>query len=319
MLATQQVATKILSVLDDIRQNLNQETPSKYPYAEWERKRIRVKERMKNLPDYVNIAAKSIHIDYQTGRPKKLDLTTRTMLFLFARLMNKSNRDIEDILVLFQPIFGVQVNYKYIERLYSDLEVKLVLHNLFLLLLKDEPISGELSGDGTGYSLSICNHYSQLPRKSGRKFRFVFRIIDLDTGMYVGLGYSHKSEMKAFNQAMKMLKKLGIPIDSISLDRYYSSRKVLRMFDERTAVYVIPKKNIAHFGKEWTTIIRRMQNDPYRYLKRYNLRNLSEAAFSADKQRFGWRVHQRREDRRELALFTIGLLHNIFITRIRPG
>ncbi|RLJ01010.1 MAG: hypothetical protein DRP06_00430 [Candidatus Aenigmatarchaeota archaeon] len=66
------------------------------------------------------------------------------MLFLFARLMNKSNRDVEDILELFEPFFGISVSYKTIERLYSDEEVKLVLHNLFILLLKDENLSGDI-------------------------------------------------------------------------------------------------------------------------------------------------------------------------------
>ena len=49
-----------------------------------------------------------------------------------------------------QAVFGVDVSYKYIERLYSDPEVKLALHNLFVLLLKDEGTSGDLAGDGTG-------------------------------------------------------------------------------------------------------------------------------------------------------------------------
>jgi transposase len=47
---------------------------------------------------------------------------------------------------------------KYIERLYIDLEVKLALHNLFVLLLKEEGTSGDLAGDGTGYSVSVENH-----------------------------------------------------------------------------------------------------------------------------------------------------------------
>jgi len=48
---------------------------------------------------------------------------------------------VEDALGCFQPLFGVDVSYKYIERLYSDPEVKLALHNLFVLLLKDEGAS----------------------------------------------------------------------------------------------------------------------------------------------------------------------------------
>jgi len=55
---------------------------------------------------------------------------------------------------------------------------------------------------------------------------------------------------------------------------------------------------------------------PYRFLKRYFKKNLSEAGFSSGKRRFGWVVRQKREDRREMALFAIGLLHNIFAVRV---
>jgi len=112
-------------------------------------------------------------------------------------------------------------------------------------------------------------------------------MIDIETGMYVGFGYSKKSEMEAFNKAMQMLEKFGIVIDSISLDKYYSSRKVLKLFDKRVVVYVIPKKNIAKLGFEWIRIIRRIMKSPKEFLKRYFMRNLSEAGFSADKRRFG--------------------------------
>jgi len=39
--------------------------------------------------------------------------------------------------------------------------------------------------------------------------------------MYVGLGYSNKSEKDAFNKGMKMLKEMAVKINSISLDKYY--------------------------------------------------------------------------------------------------
>ncbi len=108
----------------------------------------------------------------KVGRPKEVDLEKRLMLFLFARLMNKSNRDVEELLELFEPLFGFKVSYKTIERLYSDEEVRIVLHNLFVLLLKDEGISGEFSGDGTGYSLTVTKHYRSNPKKKGRDFRY---------------------------------------------------------------------------------------------------------------------------------------------------
>jgi transposase len=45
---------------------------------------------------------------------------------------------------------------------------------------------------------------------------------------------------------------------------------------------------------------------------------VSEAGFSADKRRFGWMIRQKRDDRREMAMFSIALLHNFFTTRVVP-
>jgi transposase len=313
-------AQEIIQVLDGIKEACFKQGVEdyRYPFAEWERKREQVKQRLRNLPDYIEQAADIITFKRpMAGQPKKLNVVKRTTLFLFTRLMCKSNRDVEDLLVLCKPLFGFQVSYKYVERLYSDLEVKFVLHNLFILLLKDEGVSGDLSGDGTGYSLSVTKHYRTDDSKKG--YVYVFRVIDIDTGFYVACGYSTVSEMDAFQKAMQMLTEFGIPIDSMSLDKYYSSRKVIRLFDDETMLYLIPKKNLATVGADWAPILRRMKEDPYLFLKGYYLRNLSESGFSADKRRFGGVVRQKREDRREMALFSIAFLHNIFTVRIRPG
>lgn len=238
------------------------------------------------------------------------------MLFLFIVLIRSSNRYCESSLEFFQPFLKFRVNYKYIERLYSDELVKLVLHNVFFSLIQLEGISGKFSGDGTGYSLTITKHYRTNPKKKAKDYRYAFRLIDLETGMYVGVGYSTKSEMDAFTKAMKMVSHFGIHIDSIALDKYYSSRKVLKLFNRRTSVYVIPKKNISKIGFKWVKIFKKIAEDPVEYLKNYFQRNLSEAAFSADKGRSGWVIRQKREDRQEMAMFSVALLHNIFAVRV---
>jgi len=320
MKITEKMAQELVEVLEEVKEECFSEEKDTYPYAEWEQKRERVKQRLRELPKYVDQAAEKIRfVKPRAGQRKKIDVRKRTMLFLFARLMNKSNRDMEDILVLFEPLFGVKVSYKSIERLYSDPEVKTVLHNLFILLLRDEGVSGDFSGDGTGYSLSVTKHYRTDVSKKGRGYLYVFRVIDIDTGFYVAVGYSNISEMEAFHKAMTMLAELGISVDSMALDKYYSSRKVIKLFGKETALYLIPKKNIARVGLEWSRILKRILEDPYLFLKGYFLRNLSESGFSADKRRFGGLVRQKREDRREMALFSIAFLHNIFTVRIRPG
>jgi len=107
--------------------------------------------------------------------------------------------------------------------------------------------------------------------------------------------------------------------NSFSIDKFYSSRKVIRTFDKEVSLFLITKKNISTIGLEWKWIITRMKEDPYLFLKNYTLRNLSESGFSDDKRRFGGLIRQKREDRREMALFSITLLHNIFNVRVRPG
>ena len=320
MRITEKIAQEIVELLEDIKREMFDETGSKYPYAEWEKKRETVKQRLKNLPDYVEKAAGRISFEKQKrGRPKKVGIVRRTLLFLFARLMDKSNRDVEDLLGMFEPLFGVAVSYKYIERLYSDELVKTVLYNLFVILLDERGVSGDFSGDGTGYSVTVSRHYRSNPGKQGCGFLYVFRVIDVDTGLYVAFGYSNRSEMGAFSKAMKMLETMGVSVDSMSLDKYFSSRKVLRLFGKKTALFLIPKRNIVNFGVEWTRILKQMVSDPYLFLRCYYLRNLSETGFSADKRRFGGVIRQRREDRREMACFSIAVLHNIFTVRVRPG
>jgi len=99
------------------------------PYSQWEQKRTQIKERLNNLPAYVHQAVETINKEEQKmGRPPKLDLEKKVNLFIMVRFLNKSNRMAEQSLHYFQPLFGVDVSCKYIERLYSDPEVKLVLH-----------------------------------------------------------------------------------------------------------------------------------------------------------------------------------------------
>ena len=220
MRITEKMAQELVEVLEEVKEECFSEEKDKYPYAEWEQKRERVKQRLRNLPRYVDLAAEKIRFvkPRAGGQRKRIDVWKRTMLFLFTRLMNKSNRDMEDLLVLFEPLFGVKVSYKSIERLYSDPEVKTVLHNLFILLLRDEGVSGDFSGDGTGYSLSVTKHYRTDVSKKGRGYLYVFRVIDIDTGFYVAVGYSNSSEMEAFHKAMAMLS------TTLLVDQYFPSK-----------------------------------------------------------------------------------------------
>jgi transposase len=255
--------------------------------------------------------------EQKMGRSPKLDLEKKVNLFILVRFLNKSNRNAEESLQYFQPLFGVDVSYKYIERLYSDSEVKLALHNLFVLLLKEEGTSGDLAGDGTGYSVSVENHYRIDPKKYGKKYVHFFSLIDLGTGMYVGCGTSRLSEWDAFSKAVAMLRRIGAAVRSVRLDKYFSTRKVIKLFGRDVSLFLIPRKNIARIGA-WADILARMMASPVDFLSEYYHRNVCESGFSADKGRFGRTVKQKRVDRQETALFSNALFHNLYTIRINP-
>jgi transposase len=309
---------ELLQVLDETKEAYFKDRQCVYPYTEWEHRRAQVKERLHSLPEYVHQAVEVINREEQKmGRPPKLELEKKVNLFILVRFLNKSNRLAEESLQYFQPLFGVDVSYKYIERLYGDPEVKLALHNLFVLLLKEEGASGDLAGDGTGYSVSVETHYRTNPNKFGKKFVHFFSLIDLATGMYVGCGISRLSEWDAFSKAVAMLRRIGATIRSLRLDKYFSTKKVIRMFDRSVSLFLIPKKNIARIGA-WADILTRMMASPVDFLSEYYHRNICESGFSADKGRFGSLVRQRREDRQQTALFSNALFHNIYAIRINP-
>jgi transposase len=314
---TAKTANQLLQVLDEIHDDLIKREKTTYPYAEWERRRTKVKDRLRRLPELIHRAA-HIKVNIHPGRPNSLSLEQRTMLLLFARMTCRSNRDVEDVLGLLCPLFGFTVSYKTVERLYSDPEVRAVLRNLLILLMEEDGVSGEFTGDGSGYSLSVCRHYRSEPSKSGVRYRYVFHLVDIHTGLIVGFGYSCVSEMDAFRRAMVMVGGLGVAVDSLSLDRYYSSCKVLEVFGSETALFLIPKRNISRIGFRWAEVVGRALSDPVGFLGRYFERSFSEVVFSAVKRRFGWVVRQRRPDRQEGALFTISLLHNLFTVRVDP-
>ncbi len=132
--------------------------------------------------------------------------------------------------MIFSLLSNVEVSYKTIERLYRDEEVMLLLHNLFILLVKKKEITDvELTGDGTGYSITIKKIYSNAKdkNKSRKDFLYFFALTDLSTGLYVAYGYSYRSEKDAFDKAINILKELGIKVDSVRLDRYYSFKSIV--------------------------------------------------------------------------------------------
>lgn len=253
------------------------------------------------------------------GRPVALNLRQRVITLLLKSIFHENNRPMAGLMSLFGSFFGVNVCYKTVERVYSDELVQMVLHNMFVMTIKnkcDRHI--DVTGDGTGYTLTITKHYrTQVDKEGYRKFVYSFNLMDIKTKIYVAFGSGIKSEKEAFKNAIKMLKKIqketGIIIDSARLDRYYSYQSTLKYFDDETVLYIIPKSNTTINGSaKWRKIFRMMMEDPLTYLKEYYKRENSESGFSVDKRAFGWKVWQKRDDRIDTAISCIAVLHNLF-------
>jgi transposase len=268
------------------------------------------------------------------GRKPTLSLKQRTVLLLIKHLFAKSNREMSTMLTLFSLLSDVDVSYKTIERLYSDEEVALVLHNLHMLILQEKKLEeSDATGDGTGYTLTIKKHYASEVEKHKDKakdsaklakasklkkkklFVYSFKLMDFRTRMYIAFGTSFKSERNAYDKAIAMAQETGVKLKSIRLDRYYSAQKYARelgrMFKDVT-LYLIPKKNATVKGPwNWKRTLARFAKDVMSYLKEYFQRNQSESGFSEDKRRFGWKIAQRKTNTINTACALTAIWHNL--------
>ncbi|MCL5437079.1 MAG: hypothetical protein M1417_00030 [Candidatus Thermoplasmatota archaeon] len=138
---------------------------------------------------------------------------------------------------MYSTLSGAGASYKSVERMYSDEEVQLAIHNLHVLMLgRDDIQSSDATGDGTVYSLAVkenCEPHARklkdlakenpdkdeengaavAPKERKRHFfAYSFIVMDLKAKMYVafGLNSSMKSEREAFDRVMSMLSSLDI-------------------------------------------------------------------------------------------------------------
>jgi len=292
----------------------------------------RIKEGIKNLEPLIDEATKVVEVHRGKGRKPDITLKQKVILILLKELFGKSNRMMASMLSVFSLLSNVDISYKTVERLYSDPEVEMAIHNLHILVLKKKKgvklFDVDTCGDGTGYSLTVRKHYASETRKrkdkvkeaggkkgnkSKKAFVYSFKMLDIGTKMYiVAYGTSFRSEKQAFEKAMEMIKDRGINIESIRLDKYYSFPSYVDMFED-AKVYVIPRKNATLRGSwKWKKTMMEFVHNTLPYLEQYYLRNNSESGFSVDKRWFGWGVEQRREDRINTAMACTDLWHNLF-------
>jgi len=215
----------------------------------------RLKYAIRNLQPLIEEAVSSIHVERGPGRVPELSLKQKLILILVKELFDKSNRNMEAMLEMFCLLSDVEMSYKSVERLYSDPEVEMALHNLHVLIMKRRGVRNvDASGDGTGYSLQVSQHYSAEVKKrkdavkeadADKKMAFVysFKLLDLNTKLYVAYGMSFKSEKDAYNRAMVMFDSLGLTLSSMRLDKYYSNPSDVGKLGSHVKVFVLPKKN----------------------------------------------------------------------------
>jgi len=306
----------INSLIEEYREKFS--IPHVMDWKEYEKKyRSRLTGASRELRSLLLEASSRIRDD-EFGRPSIIHAVDRAQIILSKEMFSLSNRKTAYLM----PLMGLdyEVSYKTIERICSDDIVSMIMHNLFVLSVKKRGIAiSNACGDGTGYSLTVSDHYRSVREKLGEsvkhgKYRYSFALMDLRTRMYIGYASSVRSERDAYQKALRMISGLGIQINSVRLDKYYSGQSILDDSSENTRIFIIPKKNSRIRGKKgWRDIIASFMNDPMEFLKEYFKPNNSEAGFSSDKRATGWRIFQRRDDRIETSIFIKGLWHNLML------
>ena len=334
-----QIKTKdvrdIVAILDDIIEDYKEKSEDKK--RDWrtyeQRLTERLKKAFKELKPLVQEAISTIKIvkGETRGAKPQLTLEQKVLALLLKHLIGKSNRNMSAMLVLFMWLTEIDVSYKTIERLYSDQEIILGLHNLHALILKKKGVNNvDGGGDGTGYTLTVKKHYASEAQKLKDKikgdnsnkdymktlFVYFFALMDIKSRMYIGYGTSFKSEQEAFFSAIIMIKATGIEIKSLRLDRYYSAQFYIDFINQhlgKVRLYFIPKKNATVKGSwEWKRMLYYFVMDPVTYLEEYFQRNQSESGIAEDKKRVGWKLGQKREDRIDTANALTTLWHNLY-------
>jgi transposase len=150
--------------------------------------------------------------------------------------------------------------------------------------------------------------------KKKKRSAFAFMFMDLRTRMYVGFGCSLRSEKQAFLHALEMAHATGMK--SIRLDRYYSAQYYAELMSEKfpdITLYFIPKSNATIRGPwSWKRMLYSFVHETESYLPEYFHREQSESGIGEDKNRVGWTIAQRRDDRIDTAVVCTGTWHNLF-------
>ncbi len=328
MLTNKQLRKQISKLDNLIDLYNNSKEKSKRDFSKYESNYLkRLKQAIYFFQDLTKKAIKLTNFSHQNkmGRPEKLSLEQRVKILLIQRYMQKSNREMSETLMLFAYLEDIDISYKTIERLYDDNRIRIVLFNMNSLIYKElNLVKSKVSGDGTGFMLSIKEHYASIAQKlkekgkvntKRRKTFYSFTLMDIEKRIYLAYGTSYKSEKEAYNKAIEMLKEINVSLESIRLDRYYSGKNLVKSLNKHfngIKCYLIPKKRTIVRGcSAWLKMLNEFYTNTNNYFEEYFKRNQSESGFSEDKRRFGWRIPQKIESRIDIAYFSIFTWHNL--------
>lgn len=329
MLTNKQLSEKI-NVLDELIDTYNSSKKKTFrDFAKYENNYLdRLKKAISFFQELTDKAVNmtSFYKGTKMGRPEILTLKQRVKILLIQKFINKSNREMSEMLLLFAYLQNIDISYKTIERLYDDKRIQLILYNMNSLIRKELNLTNsEATGDGTGFMLSVKEHYASIAQKlkekgkrnskKRRKTFYSFTLMDIDKRIYLAYGTSYQSEKQAYNKAIDMLKETRVSLKSIRLDRYYSGQTLVKNLNQThkgIKCYLIPKKRTRiKGGKAWLNMLKNFYYQTNQYFKEYFKRNQSESGFSEDKRRFGWRIPQKIESRIDMAYFSIFTWHNL--------
>jgi transposase len=327
---------KILQMLDieiiKYKQSINKKKRDWRTYEQQVVKRLETA--FDELQPLVYDAVNSIKLIHKETRgvKSKLTLEQKVIILLLKHIFEKSNRTMSAMFILFSWLTNVKVSYKTVERLYSDELIQIALNNLHKFIIDKKGLEeAELSGDGTGYSLTIRKHYASYAQKlkdkakkitnkkrknKKKQFLYSFALMDIDSRMYLAYGSSFKSEKEAYKDALLMLKESNIKINSIRLDKYFSNQQDVEILSEEykeIKCYLIPKSDATIKGKKaWKEMLKEFILNTQEYLGQYYKRNQSESGFAEDKRRTGWKLGQKRFDRIHTANTLTYIWHNLW-------
>ena len=162
MLTTEQVRKRLKDIKAGVYSDCYVKSSAGRNWPEYEKELSQsIRSAFREISPLIDEATKCIKTTKGRGPIRKLSLKQRVTLLLIKELVGHSNRMMANMLVVFSMLNDIDVSYKTIERLYSDPEVALAIHNLHVLMLQKKGVdNADTAGDGTGYMLTIDKHYS---------------------------------------------------------------------------------------------------------------------------------------------------------------